>query len=60
MIENLSPEGEEHPNPEYPWVDEKGNVRSPLIHHFVLLDVRINTRMAKMLRLIEVCFQIAE
>ena len=56
-IESLSPEGDDHPNPEYPWI-AGSQVYSPLDHTFP--DLRLaNPRMIKMLEFIEACFSIA-
>lgn len=56
-IENLSPEGEEHPNPEYPW-EVNGAIYSPLRHPFAALDFR-NVGMTRMMQFIENCLSIA-
>ena len=40
-IETLSPEGEPHPNPEYPW-EVSGKIITPLEHDFP--GLKINTR----------------
>lgn len=53
-IENLSPEGGDHPNPEYPW-EEQGRVLSPLTYPFPGLDFQ-HPRMVKLLRFLADCF----
>ena len=52
-VEDLSPEGEDHPNPEYPWV-AGGNVISPLDYPFREIDLQ-SPKMIKLLRFIEDC-----
>ena len=52
-IENLSPEGPDHPNPEYPW-EASGTIISPLDHTFVELNLA-SPKMGKMLRFVEQC-----
>lgn len=52
-IQNLSPEGDAHPNPEYPWDDTQGSVVSPLDYSFGELDTRANPKMMEMLTFIE-------
>ena len=58
-IQNLSPEGDDHPNPEYPWQDTQGNVISPLDYPFAGLDTRGNPKMQKLLYFVEACLEIA-
>ncbi len=58
-IEDLSPEGGDHPNPEYPW-EQNGEILSPLIHSFSELDMRRQSpKMDKLLKFIAKCFTIA-
>ncbi|MBC8141448.1 MAG: hypothetical protein H7Y38_08410 [Armatimonadetes bacterium] len=59
-IQNLSPEGDTHPNPEYPWSDTQGNVVSPLDYPFGELDTRANPKMLEMLAFVEACLEIAQ
>jgi hypothetical protein len=53
QIEDLSPEGEEHPNPEYPW-EIRGVIQTPLIYPFPDLNLK-NPQMMKLLQFIEDC-----
>lgn len=55
-VEDLSPEGGEHPNPEYPW-EVNGDIVSPLEHPFQDLDLR-SPKMLKLLKFIESCFTV--
>ena len=57
QIENLSPEGDDHPNPEYPWVDARGNVISPLNHRFTGLDMT-HPKMVKLVEFLNSLLQI--
>jgi hypothetical protein len=58
-IEDLSPEGGDHPNPEYPW-EQDGNILLPLTYPYADLDLRQQSaKMDKMLKFIEACFRIA-
>ena len=53
-IENLSPEGDEHPNPEYPW-EQNGAIAVPVEYHFSDLDLA-DPKIIKFLRFIADCF----
>lgn len=53
QVEDLSPEGGDHANPEYPW-EIRGTVYSPLTHSFPGLDL-INPQMQRLLRFVEDC-----
>jgi len=55
-IEDLSPEGDVHPNPEYPWFANL-QVHSPLDHPFLELNPS-SPRMIKLLQFINACFSI--
>lgn len=57
-IENLSPEGEDHPNPEYPW--QQGiKILVPVSYPFRELSLRQQSlKMVDMLRFIDTCFGI--
>ena len=57
QVEDLSPEGEDHPNPEYPW-EIKGAIVIPKEYHFreMALD---NPKMMKLLQFIDDCFTVA-
>lgn len=58
QIENLSPEGESHPNPEYPW-EKNGIIYVPHSYSFSHLDVRNqSSKMTKTLKFIDTCFSI--
>lgn len=57
-VENLSPEGDDHPNPEYPW-EQNGVVIVPLTYPFPDLDLRQQSpKMAKLLKFIASCFTV--
>jgi hypothetical protein len=56
-IEDLSPEGDDHPNPEYPW-EAAGTVYSPLDHQFANLGFA-TPQVIKLLKLIEICFSLS-
>ena len=56
-IENLSPEGFDHPNPEYPW-EAGGMIFVPVEFDFAALDFA-GQSMKKMLEFIENCFEVA-
>jgi hypothetical protein len=56
-IEDLSPDGAVHPNPEYPWFANQ-QVHSPLDHPFHELNPS-SPRMIKLLQFINACFSIA-
>ena len=57
QVEDLSPEGDDHPNPEYPWSGKLGVV-SPVEYGFADLDLQ-SPRMIKLLKFVEDCFSIA-
>ncbi|MDQ2730314.1 MAG: hypothetical protein M3Y56_01530 [Armatimonadota bacterium] len=57
-VEDLSPEGPDHPNPEYPW-DVGGIIISPLDYEFSSLDPKKDTRMRKLIEFIEDCFRLS-
>ncbi|HET6384178.1 MAG TPA: hypothetical protein VFJ58_12365 [Armatimonadota bacterium] len=57
-VEDLSPEGPDHPNPEYPW-KAGGIVFSPLEYVFPTLDPKRDPRMLKLLQFVENCFRLA-
>lgn len=60
-IENLSPDGPDHPNPEYPWMFQ-GVIYVPDSYNFSgdELDLlRQSPRMVKMLKFIAACFEVA-
>lgn len=57
-LENLSPEGGHHPNPEYPWMDNAGQIQSPLSHPFPEFDPRTNPKMERLLTFVRICFAI--
>lgn len=56
-VENLSPDGGDHPNPEYPW-EEKGTIMLPTEYPFADLDLR-SRKMIKLLQFIDDCFTVA-
>ena len=58
-VQNLSPEGDPHPNPEYPWLDTTGRVISPLDYSFQNLTPRANPEMQKLLYFVEACLDVA-
>lgn len=60
VLQNLSPEGDDHPNPEYTWRDGTGQVRSPLLYPFAGLEARDNPRLRESLQLVEVFFAVAD
>ena len=53
-IEDLSPEGDDHPNPEYPW-EQNGQVVSPLEHDWRGLSLQ-SVPMLKLLQFLDDCF----
>ena len=53
-IEDLSPDGISHPNPEYPWDDENGPI-SPLDYPFASLRFTANPKMSRMILFVEAC-----
>jgi hypothetical protein len=55
-IEDLSPEGDPHPNPEYPWFANQ-QVYSPLDYPFEELNLS-SPRMIKLLNFLKACFSI--
>ena len=55
QIENLSPEGIPHPNPEYPWVDGAGQLVSPLDYSFDGLRIGKDLLVNKLMVFIEAC-----
>lgn len=57
-IEDLSPEGPSHPNPEYPW-EVNGRIITPIAHDFPNLKLS-NIAMKKMLDFLESCFKLIE
>ena len=57
-VEDLSPEGGDHPNPEYPW-EQNSLILSPLTHSSSDLDLREQSaKMVKLLNFIADCFNI--
>lgn len=56
-VEDLSPDGSDHPNPEYPW-EEKGIIMLPTEYPFTELDLR-SRKMIKLLQFIDDCFTLA-
>lgn len=54
-VEDLSPEGGDHPNPEYPW-EQGGVIQTPLGYHFPDLDLR-NPKMIRLMQFIEDCLR---
>ncbi len=58
-IEDLSPDGGDHPNPEYPW-QQRDQILVPLTYPFSDLDLRQQSaKMAKLLKFIAACFTLA-
>lgn len=55
-VEDLSPEGSDHPNPEYPW-EATGIILSPLGYHFSLLHPT-TPMMIKLLEFVQNCFKL--
>lgn len=57
-VEDLSPEGDDHPNPEYPW-EQNGVIIVPITYPFPGLDLRQQSpKMAKLLKFIAACFTV--
>lgn len=59
-IENLFPDGPDHPNPEYPWIFQ-GVIYVPDAYNFSgdeLNLLRQSPRMVKMLKFIAACFDV--
>ena len=60
-IENLSPDGPDHPNPEYPWMFQ-GIIYVPESYEFSSSELNLlrqSPRMVKMLKFIAACFEVA-
>jgi hypothetical protein len=57
QVESLSPEGPDHPNPEYPWAD-RDTVVSPLAHEFTGMDSRRSARMRQLLGFLNKCIEL--
>jgi len=58
-VEDLSPEGGDHPNPEYPW-EVGGTIYTPLAYPFSSLDFGKNPQMMKLLKFVEDCLEIRD
>ncbi len=56
-VEDLSPDGEDHPNPEYPW-EVNGTIMMPLEYPFNDLPLD-SPKMVKLLQFIDDCFTVA-
>ena len=56
-VENLSPDGGDHPNPEYPW-EVKGIILLPTEYAFIGLELE-SPKMVKLLEFIADCFALA-
>jgi hypothetical protein len=56
-VENLSPDGGDHPNPEYPW-ESSGTIIAPMEHSFAGFSLQ-SPAMLKLLTFIETCFKLA-
>lgn len=57
-IEELSPDGGDHPNPEYPW-QQGAEILVPVSYPFADLDLYQQTaKMAKLLKFITRCFEV--
>ncbi len=56
-VENLSPDGGDHPNPEYPW-EVKGTILLPTEYAFSGLELE-SPKMVKLLEFIDDCFTLA-
>lgn len=56
-VEDLSPDGEDHPNPEYLW-GTNGTIVIPLEYPFTDLTLD-GPKMVKLLQFIEDCFAVA-
>ncbi len=57
QVENLSPEGDDHPNPEYPW-EAGGIILVPTEYAFAGLTLE-NPKMIKLLQFIDDCLTLA-
>ena len=57
-IENLSPEGEPHPNPEYPW-EVNGKIVTPLEYDFPGLKLT-DLKIRRMLLFLGKCYELIE
>jgi len=55
LVEDLSPEGEDHPNPEYPWQTPNG-IETPLRYGFDELQFH-NPKMIKLLHFVTKCIE---
>ena len=58
LVEDLSPEGAPHPNPEYPW-EINGRILTPVEHDFPNLKLSDN-KMQEMLVFLESCFALID
>ncbi len=56
-IENLSPEGDDHPNPEYPW-ESGGTIYSPTDYDFIHLDTINNPKVRKLIGFLQKCLEL--
>jgi hypothetical protein len=56
-VKNLSPDGGDHANPEYPW-EEQGEILLPTQYAFSDLALE-NPKMVKLLQFIADCFTLA-
>lgn len=56
-IEDLSPEGPDHPNPEYPW-EQNGQVMSPLDYAWIGFHLQ-SRPMIRLLQFLDNCFSVA-
>ena len=57
QVEDLSPDGGDHPNPEYPW-ESDGLIVLPTEHPLAGLDMQC-PKMIKLIQLVDDCLKIA-
>ena len=57
-VQALSPEGDDHPNPEYPWLNPRHEIESPLDYPFVDLNPDLNREVLRLVEFLRACVEI--